>query len=107
MSDRNPVQDSGVAAPDIWLLRLYIAGQSTKSLAAISNLHRFCETYLANRHQIEVVDLLLNPELAEQEKIIAIPTLVRLSPEPVRRIIGDLSDTEKILLTLQLKYRHS
>jgi circadian clock protein KaiB len=103
MADNHPVPDQ--ADPVIWVFHLYIAGQSPKSLAAISNLHRICEEHLANRHQIDVIDLLLHPELAEQEKIIAIPTLVRRFPEPVRKIIGDLSDTEKTLLGLQLKPR--
>jgi circadian clock protein KaiB len=86
-----------------WCLRLYIAGQTPKSLAAISNLHRICEEYLAGRFSIEVIDLLENAQLAEGDKIIAIPTLVRKLPEPIRKIIGDLSDTEKTLVGLQLK----
>ncbi len=101
MTDKYPVPDD--LASVTWVFRLYTAGQTPKSLAAISNLHRICEEHLANRHKIEVIDLLLNPELAEQEKIIAIPTLVRRFPEPVRKIIGDLSDTEKTLVRLQLK----
>ena len=88
-----------------WVLRLYIAGQAPKSLAAISNLHRICEEHLAGRYQVEVVDLLEKPQLAEGDKIIAIPTLVRRLPEPIRKIIGDLSDTEKTLVGLQLKPR--
>ena len=88
-----------------WVLRLYIAGQTPKSLAAISNLRRICDEHLANQYDIEIVDLLKNPQLAEGDKIIAIPTLVRRLPEPMRRIIGDLSDTEKTLVGLQLKTR--
>ena len=91
--------------PDRWELRLYIAGQSPKSLAAISNLHRICEEHLADRYRVEVVDLLENPLLAEGDQIIAIPTLVRVLPEPIRKIIGDLSNTEKALVGLQLKPR--
>jgi circadian clock protein KaiB len=86
-----------------WILRLYIAGQTPKSLTAISNLRRICEDYLAGQYEIEIIDLLKMPQLAEGDKIIAIPTLVRRLPEPMRRIIGDLSDTEKTLVGLQLK----
>jgi circadian clock protein KaiB len=88
-----------------WLLRLYIAGQTPKSLAAVSNLHRICEEHLAGEFDIEVIDLLVTPQLAEGDKIIAIPTLVRKLPAPIRKIIGDLSDTEKTLVGLQLKPR--
>ncbi len=86
-----------------WVLRLYIAGQTPKSLTAISNLHRICDEHLAQRFQVEVIDLLEKPQLAEGDKIIAIPTLVRKLPEPIRKVIGDLSDTEKTLVGLQLK----
>ena len=90
------------ATPVSWQLRLYIAGQTPKSLAAISNLHRICEEYLAGQFHIEVIDLLEDPQRAEGDKIIAIPTLVRRLPTPIRKIIGDLSNTEKTLLGLQL-----
>jgi len=86
-----------------WMLRLYIAGQTPRSLSAISNLHRICEEHLPGHFHIEVIDLLENPQLAEGDKIIAIPTLVRKLPEPLRKVIGDLSDTEKTLVGLQLK----
>jgi circadian clock protein KaiB len=86
-----------------WILRLYIAGQSPKSLAAISNLHKICEEHLAGKYDVEVIDLLERPQLAEGDKIIAVPTLVRKLPAPLRKIIGDLSDTEKALVGLQLK----
>ncbi len=85
------------------LLRLYIAGQTPKSLAAISNLHSICEEHLAGRFTIEVIDLMENPQLAKGDEIIAIPTLVRKLPAPIRKIIGDLSDTEKTLVGLELK----
>jgi circadian clock protein KaiB len=88
-----------------WRLRLYTAGQTPKSLKAISNLHRICEEHLDGQYEIEVIDLLETPHLAEGDKVIAIPTLVRSLPEPIRRIIGDLSDTEKTLVGLQLKHR--
>jgi circadian clock protein KaiB len=86
-----------------WLLRLYIAGQSPKSLAAISNLHRICKEHLAGEYHVEVIDLLENPQLAEGDQIVAIPTLVRTLPQPIRKVIGDLSNTEKTLVGLQLK----
>lgn len=99
--DSNEIQHS--PPPDDWILRLYIAGQTPKSLAATSNLHRICEEHLAGKFQIEVIDLLENPQLAEGDKIIAIPTLVRKLPEPIRKVIGDLSNTEKTLVGLDLK----
>ncbi len=85
-----------------WMMRLYIAGQSTRSIAAIANLRRICDRYMSGRCTIEIVDLMRNPELAKLDQIIAIPTLVKKIPAPVRRIIGDLSATEKILLSLEL-----
>jgi circadian clock protein KaiB len=97
------------SAPDTdsgkWNLRLYTAGQSPKSLAALANLKRVCEQHLAGRYSIEVIDLLKNPRLAKDDQIVAIPTLVRKLPEPLRRIVGDLSDTERALVGLQLKER--
>jgi circadian clock protein KaiB len=91
------------AADDKWALRLYTAGQSPKSLAALENLKRVCEEHLAGRYSIEVIDLLKNPRLAKDDQIVAIPTLVRKLPEPLRRIVGDLSDTERTLVGLQLR----
>ena len=88
-----------------WNLRLYTAGQSPKSLAALDNLKRVCEQHLSGRYSIEVVDLLKNPRLAKDDQIVAIPTLVRKLPEPLRRIVGDLSDTERTLVGLQLRPR--
>jgi circadian clock protein KaiB len=88
-----------------WNLRLYTAGQSPKSLAALDNLKRVCEAHLAGRYSIEVIDLLKNPRLAKDDQIVAIPTLVRKLPEPLRRIVGDLSDTERTLVGLQLTPR--
>ena len=90
-------------ADDKWALRLYTAGQSPKSLAALDNLKRVCEEHLAGRYSIEVIDLLKNPRLAKDDQIVAIPTLVRKLPEPLRRIVGDLSDTERTLVGLQLR----
>jgi len=99
MSGPKPVDD----AEDTWELRLYIAGQTPKSITAFNNLKRICEEYLPGRYRIEVIDLLKNPKLARDEQIIAIPTLIRNLPEPIRKIIGDLSDTERTLVGLQLR----
>jgi circadian clock protein KaiB len=93
--------------PDKWELRLYTAGQTPKSLAAIKNLKKVCEEHLAGRYEIEIVDLLKNPRLAKDDQIVAIPTLVRKLPDPVRKIIGDLSDTERALVGLQLRKQTS
>jgi circadian clock protein KaiB len=86
-----------------WNLRLYTAGQSPKSLAALANLKKVCEEHLAGRYSIEVVDLMKNPRLAKDDQIVAIPTLVRKLPEPLRRLVGDLSDTERTLVGLQIR----
>jgi circadian clock protein KaiB len=91
------------AAKDFWELRLYVAGQTAKSLAAFSNLKILCEQHLAGKYTIEVIDLLVNPTLARGDQIIAIPTLVRKLPEPIRKIIGDLSNTERVLVGLDLR----
>jgi circadian clock protein KaiB len=88
---------------DVWDLRLYVAGQTPKSVAAFNNLKRLCDEHLAGRYKIEVVDLLLNPQLARGDQIVAIPTLVRKLPNPIRKIIGDLSNTERTLVGLQLR----
>jgi circadian clock protein KaiB len=90
-------------ASEKWNLRLYTAGQSPKSLAALDNLKRMCEQHLAGRYTIEVIDLLKNPRLAKDDQIVAIPTLVRKLPEPLRRMVGDLSDTERALVGMQIK----
>jgi len=88
-----------------WNLRLYVAGQTPKSLQAFANLKRICEEHLAGKYQIEVIDLFKNPQLAKGDQILALPTLVRRLPEPVRRIIGDLSNTERVLVGLDLRPR--
>lgn len=90
-----------------WELRLYVAGQTPKSLQAFGNLNRICEEHLAGKFHIEVVDLLKNPQLAKGDQILAIPTLVRKLPEPVRKIIGDLSDTDRVLVGLDLRPRRA
>lgn len=84
-------------------LRLYVAGKSPKSMQAIENLRRLCEQYLPGRYHIELIDLVEHPKLARGDEIIAVPTLVRRLPEPIRKIIGDLSDTEQVLVGLQLR----
>ena len=84
-------------------LRLYVAGQSPKSIRAIENLRRVCEEHLAGRYRVEVVDLLEHPKLARGDEIIAVPTLVRRLPQPIRSIIGDLSDTDRVLIGLQVR----
>jgi circadian clock protein KaiB len=86
-----------------WQLRLYIAGNTAKSIAAITNLKKYCEQHLSNQYELEVIDLLINPQLAAGDQILAIPTLVRKMPVPVRKIIGDLSNEEKVLVGLDLR----
>lgn len=96
-STKKPGQD------EIWELRLYVAGQSPKSIAAFANLKKICEENLAGKYSIEVIDLLENPRLAKGDQILAVPTLVRKIPEPVRKIIGDLSNTVRVLVGLDLR----
>ena len=86
-----------------WQLRLYVAGKTPKSVTAFANLQRICEEHLTGQFEIEVIDLIENPRLAKDDQIVAIPTLVRKLPEPIRKIIGDLSDAERTLVGLQLR----
>jgi circadian clock protein KaiB len=88
-----------------WDLRLYVAGQTPKSLTAFANLKRICEEHLAGQYRIEVIDLLKEPQLARGDQILALPTLVRKLPEPIKKIIGDLSNTERTLVGLDLRPR--
>jgi circadian clock protein KaiB len=88
-----------------WNLRLYIAGQTPKSITALTNLKKICEQHLANQYSIEIIDLVRNPQLARADQIFAIPTLVRNLPTPIKKIIGDLSNTEKVLLGLDVEPR--
>jgi circadian clock protein KaiB len=88
--------------PSPYLLRLYVAGQTPRSVAAFTNLKKICEEHLKGQYEIEVIDLLENPKLAQGDQILAVPTLVRKLPEPVRKIIGDLSNTERVLVGLDL-----
>jgi circadian clock protein KaiB len=92
-------------APEVWVLRLYVAGQTPKSLTAFANLKRLCDAHLQGQYEIEVIDLLENPQLAAGDQILAIPTLVRKLPTPVKKIIGDLSNTERVLVGLDLRPR--
>ncbi len=105
----NPVKNSPAkvkkpeAVEERWMLRLYVAGQTPKSLAAFATLEKICEEHLMGRFEIEVIDLLVNPALAKNDQILALPTLVRKLPEPMKKIIGDLSNTERILVGLDIR----
>ena len=98
----SPARADPTVEPE-WQLKLYVAGQTVKSVAAVNNLQRLCETHLKGRYCIEVVDLLRNPQLAAGDQILAVPTLVRRIPEPIRKIIGDLSNEERVLVGLDVK----
>ena len=88
-----------------WNLRLYVAGQTPKSIVALANLKRICDEHMEGQYEIEVIDLMENPQLARRDQIVAIPTLVRELPSPLKRIIGDLSNTEKVLVGLDVTPR--
>ncbi|MEI8085120.1 MAG: circadian clock protein KaiB [Paludibacter sp.] len=98
-----PKQKIVKKADDTWILRLYVAGQTPKSITAFKNLKAICEEQLKGKYQIEVIDLIKNPQLCREDKILAVPTLVRRLPPPVRKIIGDLSNTDRVLVGLDLK----
>lgn len=103
-----PTENDRIASgsgDETWDLRLYVAGQTPRSLTAFANLKKLCEEHLKGKYSIEIVDLIENPHLAAGDQILAIPTLVRKLPEPIRKIIGDLSDAEKVLVGLDLKPR--
>jgi circadian clock protein KaiB len=99
---RGPVEESKAALEEQWTLRLYVAGHTPRSAMALDNLKRICEERMKGHYSIEVVDLLKNPRLAKDDQILAIPTVVRRLPVPVRQIIGDLSNTERVLVGLDL-----
>jgi circadian clock protein KaiB len=99
----NDVLNEEVTNEGKWELRLYVAGKTQKSMAAISNLNKLCEEHLKGKYVIEVIDLLVHPQLAEGDQIFAIPTLVKKVPEPIRKIIGDLSNHEKVLVGLNIR----
>ena len=96
-------KNSPAVEDERWELRLYVAGMTPKSVEAFSNLKKICEEHLAGKYHIEVIDLMENPRLARGDQILAIPTLVRKLPEPLKKIIGDLSDTERVLVGLNLR----
>ena len=98
---KRPPKIPAIAA-DCWNLRLYVAGQTPKSLTAFANLKRLCEAHLAGRYTIEVIDLTKTPQLAQNDQILALPTLVRRIPEPVKRVIGDLSNLERVIVGMDL-----
>ena len=104
---RNADTGAGAPAPttEHWELRLYVTGRSPNSVRAIENLQLACEQYLAGQYHIEIVDLLENPRLAADDQILAVPTLVKKLPPPIRKIVGDLSDTDRLLVGLQLRPR--
>ena len=91
--------------PKAYRLRLYVAGQTPKSVLAFKNLQQICEDHLQGRYEIEIIDLMENPQLARGDQILALPTLVRRLPEPIKKIIGDLSNTERVLVGLDLRER--
>jgi circadian clock protein KaiB len=91
------------SAPELWQLRLYVAGQTARSIVALANLTQICEEHLEGKYSIRVIDLLVDPQLARGDQILALPTLVRLLPEPVKQILGDLSNTERVLVGLDIK----
>ncbi len=96
-------QTNGEEQEEFWELRLYVAGQTPRAMAALANLKKLCEEHIKFRYRIEVIDLLKNPQLAKGDQILAVPTLVRKLPKPVRKIIGDLSNTERVLVGLDLR----
>ena len=98
-----PFESDTMSDEEIYILRLYVAGQTKKCLTAFANLKKICEEHLGGRYRIEVIDLLENPQLAKGDQILAIPTLVRELPEPIKKIIGDLSNTERVLVGLDLR----
>lgn len=103
MTDPNNENPEEKLNDQIWILRLYVAGQTPKSLAAFANLKKICEEHLAGKYRIDVVDLAANPSLARQDQVLAIPTLVRQLPPPLKKIIGDLSNTERVLVGLEIE----
>jgi circadian clock protein KaiB len=104
MEVREEVSDTAeLPAGETWELRLYVAGHTAKSIAALANLRRYCEENVPGRYHIEVIDLLQHPQLAEGDQILAIPTVVRKVPEPIRKVIGDLSNEERVLVGLDLR----
>jgi circadian clock protein KaiB len=102
-SEQEPQKKTAPKKTAQWLLKLYVAGKTPKSVAAFANLKRICETHLKGQYEIEVVDLLVNPTLAKGDQIVAVPSLVRQLPPPVKKIIGDLASEERVLVGLDLR----
>src|SRR5580765_779767 len=105
LSEDHPPTPTSPGHTKAYMLRLYIAGQTPKSVLALANLKEICETHLQGRYEIEVIDLLENPKLAQGDQILALPTLVRRLPEPIKKIIGDLSNTERVLVGLDIQLK--
>lgn len=103
MMKKAETKPKSISDPDFWVLRLYVAGQTPNSITAFANLKKICQEQLEGKYTIEVIDLVKNPQLSKDDQILAIPTLVRKLPVPVIKIIGDLSDTERVLVGLDLK----
>jgi circadian clock protein KaiB len=103
MSNAENNEIAPVTDENKWMLRLYVAGQTPKAITAYANLKKICEEHLQGSYQIEVIDLLVNPTLAKDDQILALPTLVRKLPEPIKKIIGDLSNTERVLVGLDVR----
>jgi len=101
---RAPRKARASAKPAEWELRLYIAGETARSATALTNLQRICEEYLSGKYRIEVIDVLRNPQLARGDQILALPTLVRKLPQPIKKIIGDLSNEQRVLIGLDLRH---
>ena len=99
----NVEQSFNLNGQDTWLLRLYVAGQTPKCVKAFANLREICETHLAGRYSIEIIDLIKTPQIGRTDQIVAIPTLVRKLPTPLVKIIGDLSNTERVLVGLSIE----
>lgn len=97
------VLSESTEATESWNMRLYVAGQTPKSLRALANLKKICDEYLAGKYHVEIIDLLENPQLASSDQILAIPTLIRHLPQPMRKIIGDLSNVERVLVGLDIR----
>jgi len=102
MAEHHPDFDD-LDEPQIYILRLFVTGASPNSSRAISNLKKICDTYLKDNYELEIIDVHQQPTIAEREQIIALPMLLKVSPSPVRRLMGDLSDTEKVLIGLGIK----
>ena len=105
MTAKKKIKENALEPSERWDLRLYVAGQRTRAIAAFANLQKICEEHVPGQYRIEVIDLLKHPQLARGDQILAVPTLVRKLPQPVRKIIGDLSNTEKVLVGLDLRPR--